>query len=214
MKKSALSLGLFFVLVLSLTLIACNPQEVEPSEITSPLADEASVAPAEETGYEGLGLTEDEIKLLEERGVANVASVEVASKIAGFTVAVPAYLPDDFKPGKYMISISGAGLPSEMAPKFNNTQVQRTYSHEDGQTMFLIIQATQSFVIGGSEPVDLCGQPAERKFTPAAPSDSPAYDKLTFSWEQDGLYYAITGFLSENLDEEELKKIACSISAE
>jgi len=40
------------------------------------------VASPEQAGYEGLGLTEDEIKMLEERGIINVDSAEVAFKIA------------------------------------------------------------------------------------------------------------------------------------
>jgi hypothetical protein len=113
-----------------------------------------------------------------------------------------------------MINISGAGMPSGMSVKFNNTKVERTYSHNDGKTLILIIQSTQKFSVGGSEPADLCGQTAERKFTARDPANSQTQDKLTYGWEKDGFYFAVTGILTGNLDEAELIKVACSITVE
>lgn len=214
MKKNILVLILICLAVSSL-LFACTPEETEPTAAVPSISNDELILPPGNSDLLDLGLTEEEIKLLEERGVANVDSVEVASKIAGFTVAVPAYVPDGFIPGKFMIQISGAGLPAEMAPKFNNTKVQQVYTwQEDKNIMILLVQSPQPFSVGGSEPSDLCGQPAERKYTPADPAKSQPYDKLTLGWEKDGFYYALTGTLGATLDEEEMGKIACSISVE
>jgi hypothetical protein len=198
-------------LVLCLVLTACGPAEPEPSETTPDSSLETSIMPSEETSYAGLGLTEEEIRMLEERGVANVDSAEVASKIAGFEVTVPAYVPDGFTQGKYMITISGAGLPEEMSPKFNNTKVTQTFTYqEDRNIMVVLIQSPQPFGIGG-EPAEICGQPGERKFSEADPANNQPYEKLTLGWGKDGAYYSLAGILGETLDEVELEKIACSI---
>jgi hypothetical protein len=200
-------------LVLCLVLTACGPAEPEPSETTPDSSLETSIMPSEETSYAGLGLTEEEIRMLEERGVANVDSAEVASKIAGFEVTVPAYVPDGFIPGKYMITISGAGLPEEMSPKFNNTEVMQVFTYrEDRNIMIVLIQSPQQFRIGGSESAEICGQPGERKFTEADPANNQPYGKLTLGWEKDGTYYSLTGILCEALDEAKMEKMACSIT--
>jgi hypothetical protein len=214
MRGKTLSLALV-CLLLSLVLVACGSPESEPPETTPPANADTSVAPSGETDYGGLGLTEDEIRMLEERGIANVDSAEVASKIAGFEVAVPAYVPDGFQPGKFSISISGAGLPESMRPKFNNTKVQRVYTRqEDRDIMILLIQSPQQFGIGGGEPAEICGQTGERSFSPADPANGQPYDKLTLGWEKNGVYYALTGTLTGTLDEAEMEKIACSIGVE
>jgi len=212
--KSNYSYLTIFLLVLCAILSACARQDTESSGEIPSISTGDLVLPPGDSDLSNLGLTDEEIKMLEDRGVANVESVEVASKIAGFTVAVPSYVPNGFTPGKFMINISGAGMPSGMSMKFNNTKVERVYIHGDKQFVIVLTQSTQKFGIGGSEPVVLNGQPAERKFTPADPADSQTHDKLTFGWEMDGFYFAITGILSENLDEASLEKMAGSTGTE
>lgn len=203
------------VLTLSLVLFACGPQDVEPSATSPTPGNEASATPTEETSYAGLGLTEDEIKMLEERGIANVDSIEVASKIAGFQVATPAYVPDGFRPGKYSIMISGAGMPPGMSPKFNNTKIMQTFVWQEDENISIVLtQSPQQFGIGGGEPADICGRPGERKFSPADPEKGQPYDKLTLGWEKEGRYYALTGWLSGPLDEAEMEKVSCSMGIE
>jgi hypothetical protein len=214
MRAKVLGMVCLF-LILSLALVACGSPESEPPEATQPSDNGISVTPSGETDYGGLGLTEDEIRMLEERGVANVDSAEVASKIAGFEVAVPAYVPDGFQPGKYMIEISGAGMPESMRPKFNNTKVHRVYTwQEDKDIMILLIQSTHPFGVGGGEPAEICGQMGERAFSPADPANGQPYDGLTLGWEKDGVYYALTATLTGTLDEAEMEKMACSVGTE
>lgn len=214
MKSKYLCLAITF-LALSLALTSCAPEEPEVSATTSVSSPETSPTSPEETSYAGLGLTEEEIRMLEERGVANVDSVEVASKIAGFEVVVPAYVPEGFSPGKFSISISGAGLPESMKPKFNNTKVQQTYTYqEDKKVGILLIQSPHKFGIGHGEPAEICGQTGEKAFTKADPDNGQPYDTVTLGWEKDGITYALTGMLGGTLDEAEMEKIACSIGVE
>ncbi len=211
MNRKTLNL-IVILLALSLVLFACGPEETEPALTTQSAVNQTTPASTKETGYEGLGLTEDEIKLLEERGVANVDSGEVASKIAGFEVAEPSYIPLGFQPGKFMINISGAGLPAGMASKFNNTKVQRVYTKPEDKDVFItLIQSPQKLSVGGGEPVEICGTQGERAFSKADPANRQPYDKLTIAWEKDSIYYALTGTLAGTLGEAEMEKIACSI---
>jgi hypothetical protein len=214
MKGNKLSI-ILICLSLSFVLTACSPDEPELLTTKPDSNLETSAKPSGETDYGGLGLTEDEIRMLEESGVANVDSAEVASKIAGFEVVVPAYVPEGFQPGKFSISISGAGLPESMRPKFNNTKVQQTYTYqEDKEVGILLIRSPHEFGIGGGEPAEVCGQTGERAFTKADPANGQPHDTVTLCWEKNGIYYALTGVLGGTLDEAEMEKIACSIGVE
>jgi hypothetical protein len=206
-------LSLLVVTLVSLTLVSagCQLQYQEPEEVSLPPSVETS-ASSEEAKYSGLGLTEEEIQILKKRGIANVASVEVASRIAGFKVAVPSYIPEGFRAGKFMVQLSGGGMPEELKPKFNNIQVNQYYTWSgEKYPMFLLIQGPHKFGISGSEPTEICGRPGERTITKADPRDETAYDTLSLGWESGGIYYAIIAVLGENLDEATLEKIACSV---
>jgi hypothetical protein len=221
MKANAILLALVS-LVLSALLLACGPKETATKEaVTSPAESSPPATPEEtdETGYEGLGLTEDEIKLLEERGVANVDSVEVASKIAGFKVATPSYVPEGFVQGKYIVSVSGAAdMPPGMKPKFNNTNVQIIYGFKDDRKVaILVLQAMHKSGIGDAgvrESVDICGSPGESVFVEANLDNGQPYDRLILSWEKDGIYYTLSGILEQTLDKASLEKMACSLNTE
>jgi hypothetical protein len=211
-------LSALMVLLAALTLImlGCGPQT---AKVTEPLSTQAEKPVVTEPGQvltaDELGLTEEEMRMLEEKGIANVASAEVASRIAGFKVAVPAYIPEGFREGKFMVYLSGGGMPEELKQKFNNTQVHQSYTWSgEKYPMFLLIQGPHKFGIGGGEPAEICGRPGERTFTKADPEDEIPYDKLTLGWESDGRSYAITAIMGENLEEATLEKIACSVGTD
>ena len=206
------------VLLAALTLITlgCGSQT---TKITEPLSTQTEKPFVTESGQvltaDDLGLTEAEMRMLEEKGIANVASVEVASRIAGFKVAMPAYIPEGFRAGKFMVQLSGGGMPEELKPKFNNTQVNQYYTWSgEKYPMFLVTQSPHKFGISGSEPAEICGRPGERTFTKAEPGDETPYDQLALGWESDGICYAIIALLGENLDEATLEKIACSVDTD
>jgi hypothetical protein len=208
---------------LAVLLLACGPKETETKEAVSTPAEttpaSTPVTTSEDSGYAGLGLTEDEIKMLEERGVANVDSAEVASKIAGFEVTTPTYVPEGFTQGQYSVSVSGAaGMPPGMKPKFNNTNVQIIYTYKnDRKVVILLLQAVHKSGIGDAgvrEPVDICGSAGESVFVEANSDNGQPYDHLILSWEKDGIYYTLSGTLGQTLDKPSILKMACSIGAE
>ena len=193
-------------------LVSCGQQAT--AEMTA--SPQITTTTSPEAGrYEGLGLTEDQIRGLEERGTANIESRETASAIAGFNVAVPEFVPQGFLPGKFSISISGAGLPADMAPKFNNTQVQQSYTwQEDRSVLFTLIQGTHPFGIGGGETADINGLKVEKTLNYEGPEDGQQYERLSYGWEENGLYFALTGILANGLDETAMERILLSVSAE
>jgi len=157
-------------------------------------------------------LTEQEKGEMAQRGLVNVDTVADASRIAGFPVATPAYIPEGFSGGSFSVSQLGAGLPEEMKPKFAQVNVQRIWSLEGNhKVMFFLIQTQHKSGIGGGEPTEICGHPGERKFSEAE-ADRPA--KLSLGWEDNGNYFSLFGMLAGPLDEETLEKIACSVKVE
>ncbi len=151
-----------------------------------------------------------------EQGIWNVDTLEEASQIAGFTVAIPEYLPEGFYRGSnIMVSQLGGGLPEGMKPKFTAFIVEMFYYYqEDDSVMFTLTQTQHKSEIGGSEPTEICGRPAERAYQEANPQRKYPSPMLTLGWENDGSYYQITGTLAGPLDEETLEKIACSVGSD
>jgi hypothetical protein len=208
-------LKLFFIIVvlLSLVLTACTSARVALSATTtSSTGDTVATTTPEITDYSKLGLTDEEIDLWENRGIANVDSPEVASALAGFPVSVPGYIPDEYSGGKYSVTRSGAGLPEEMRPKFNNTTVQRIFTVPDNRDLWiLLIQARSESTITGSHSVDICSHPAQKALTAAEPENGQPYDKLTLLWVNESVYFTLTVTLAADVDEAALLKIACSV---
>ena len=152
-------------------------------------------------------LTEAEKQMLEERGVLNTHSVEIASRVAGFTVFTPAYIPEGFNGGPFMVSKTVAGSPA----KFDTTNIQQAYTwSEDLTIMFLQVQAPHKFGIGG-EPIEVCGFPGESKLLPAD-GDRPA--SLTLAWSDGERFYSLYGTLAGPVTGEVLHRIACSVGAD
>jgi hypothetical protein len=209
-------LSALIVLLAALTLITLGCVN-QTAKVTEPLSTQAEKLFVTESGQvlsaDDLGLTQAEMCMLEEKGIADVASAEVASLIAGFKVAMPAHIPEGFCAGKFMVQLSGGGMPEELKPKFDNTQVNQYYTWPgEKYPMFLVTQSPHKFGISGSEPTEICGRPGERTFTKAEPGDETPYDHLALGWESEGRYYAIIAVLGENLEEATLEKIACSVS--
>jgi hypothetical protein len=187
----------------SLWLTACTAKSSETAPATS----------TTQTDYPGLGLTDTEIQTLEQMGIANVDSAEIASRIAGFKVVVPAYIPEGYIGGKFMVTLSGAGLPDNLKPKFNNTMVERIYNYQNNPTTIIdLIQKVHQFSQLNSEPTEICGHPAGRYFAPADPKSAIKGDVVTYNWEINGNYFLLSGCLGATLDEATLVKMACSIN--
>ena len=163
-------------------------------------------------GEEGPRLTPEEEEQMAQRGVVNVDTVADASRIAGFPVVEPAYIPEGFSGGSFSVYQHGANLPEDTSPKFIWINVERIWSWEGNhEVMFVLMQSQHKSSIGGGEPAEICGHPGERWFD-AAHDDMP--DRLAFGWEDNGCYFSLVAMLAGPLDEETLMRIACSVEVE
>ncbi|MFC1928328.1 hypothetical protein ACFLXK_01830 [Chloroflexota bacterium] len=185
-------IGLTLVIIL-LPLVSCAPSVTEP-----------------EVEQEDTQMTEIE-KALAERGALNADTVEEASKIAGYPVTAPAFLPEGFhRSGKIMVSQLGVPGFSDAAEFPKHVEQIWTWE-EDREVWFMLTQSPKQFGVGGAEPSEVCGRTGERKLSEAGP-DTPA--RLTLGWSDGSLFYSLSGTLAEPLTEEVLLKIVCSVGVE
>jgi len=171
-----------------------------------------AACPGPNTEPEGPTLTPEEEEQMAQRGVVNVDTVADASRIAGFTVAEPDYIPEGFSGGSFGVYQHGANLPEDISPKFVRIEVQSFYVLQgEERIMFILAQSQHKSTISGGEPAEICGHPGERWFD-AAHDDMPP--RLAFGWEDNGYYFALMSILDGPLDEETLMQIACSVKVE
>jgi len=209
------------LITLLLTLPACsstNQEETKPTNVTSPPSVTSETPATGEVDYSALGWTEDEIRMWEERGAASADSPEIASKIAGFPVVTPAFTPEGLQPvSKFMIHNHGAGLRNAgMEPKFEWIDVTLLYSTEGKERApsITFIQSKHKFNVGLGEQVEICGHPAERQAIPADSENGIPEPGLAFGWESNGIWYYLTGTLTDTIDEAKLEKMLCSINTD
>jgi hypothetical protein len=160
---------------------------------------------------------DEQLDTLREQGrvIERYDSAKEASKVAGFKVIEPSYIPDGFGKPKYQVFESGAGLPEDLKPGFDNTLVFSSYTYQpDRRIVIQLEQTVHKFSLGGSEPTELCGHPAERVFFSADPQKNMPYDRLAFGWEDGEYYFSLVAALGGTLTEDELRKMACSINPE
>jgi hypothetical protein len=214
MKREISYLLSVCLIILLLTLTACNSTkqgETEPVGVTP----EAPVP--NEVDYSALGWTEDEIMLWEERGAASVDSAEAASMLAGFKVVTPGFIPESLHPvSKYMVNDHQAGLRSAgMEPKFEWIDVTLLYAPE-GESMpaLTFIQSIHKFNEGLGEPVEICGRTVELERTPPEPDAPETKGRVAYGWESNGIWYYLTGTLTDTIDESTLEKVLCSITTD
>lgn len=219
MKRKIIYLFCGCLLILSLALTACNsskPGETEPAATTpAPGVTPETPAPGN-VDYSALGWTEDEIKMWEEMGTANVESAEAASMLAGFKVVTPGFIPEGLQPvSKYMV-YNNAGLRSAgIEPKFEWIDVTLVYGKAAEKSVQLtFIQSNHEFNSGIGEQIEICGRTVEKTTFPTDPENLEPNASLAFGWEDNGIWYYLTGTLGGPLDEETIEKIACSINAD
>ena len=163
-------------------------------------------------GEEEPSLTPEEEEQMAQQGVVNVDTVADASRIAGFPVVEPAYIPEGFSGGSFSVLHHGANPPEDMKTKFIWINVERIWAWEgEERIIFVLTQSQHKSNIIGSEPAEICGRQGQRWFD-AAHDDMPA--RLAFGWEDDGNYFSLFGMLAGPLDEETLMQIACSVEVE
>ena len=188
--------------ILSLMTTACTSPAPEEPEPTS---DEGEKQQPEQMEKE-----------MAEEGIWNVNTLEEASRIAGFPVATPAYIPEGFHRGSnIMVTQLGGGLPEEIRPKFTSMTVEQFYYYQgDDSVMFILRQTQHKVGLGGGEPAEVCGRQGERLYQEADPQRKYPSPILTLAWENNGNYYQTHGTLAGPLDEDTLEKIVCSVGTD
>lgn len=155
------------------------------------------------------GMTEAEAAQMAELGFINVDNAADATRIAGFTVAVPNYIPEGFSGSMFTVSQLGATLPGGTGAEVKRINVSQFYAwQEDWTVNFSLSQINLGLGLGENEPAEFCGRSGQRHYREAE-GDTPAL--VTLSWEVDGMSYYIIGTLAGPLDEATLEQIVCSV---
>ena len=180
-------LPLISVLALSL-LTACTPSEAEIE----------------------YGMTEAEEAQMAEVGYVNADNAAEASRIAGFPVAVPAYIPEGFVSDVFSVSQLGATLPEGIGPEDKPVNVAQTFQGPEGtKSIFSLVQSDLGLSLGDSEPAEFCGYSGLRYYREADGEQPPM---VVLGWEVDGIGYTLAGNLYGPVDEATLVEIACSVA--
>jgi hypothetical protein len=210
------------ILSIAMSLAACQSQTPElttPTAVKTTTSLIQSPSPALETTAQPSPTTaqvqltgEEKLKIWEEKGSYNAETLEEASRIAGFTVVVPSYLPEGFERNRYILVLRlGGGLPDDMKPKFSAVNVQQIWkNNSDSNVGIMLTQSQHKFGIGGDqEQVEIEGLLVTRSVT----KTEPQRPNVTYAWEKDGFYFSLFGYLEGTLNEAVMEKILGSISS-
>ena len=196
-----LIIGLILVILL-LVPISCA------LETTGSRVEEEGITQTEEE--EKPTLTEEQQELWVERGVVPVSTIEEASRLVGYQVAIPTFIPEGFLPGDF--ELNQLGFPPQLGGEWGDGKrvVQRQWTWSgDRKIHFLVMQfqGTEESVQG--EPSDVCGHSGKRELFEA--EKGREYPLLVLHWWDSERVYSVSGLLGDPLTEEILHKIACSV---
>lgn len=153
---------------------------------------------------EGVTLTEEQKEQLAEKGFITVATVEEASRLAGYSVATPEFLPEGFRlHGQILVAQLGLG---EWGTR--KRHVDLMWSWPEGAQL-LLTQAPGIDVLAGREPTDICGRPGAKELFEAGKGRE--HPLLVLHWQDGDMGYSLGGSIAGLLTEEILMKIACSV---
>ncbi|MEE8370246.1 MAG: hypothetical protein V3S00_05705 [Dehalococcoidia bacterium] len=135
--------------------------------------------------------------------------MEEAAEIAGYSIAVPGFLPADFvQTDTIMVNQKSFG---EAAWK-HVTQIWNWQG--DPSVRFSLEQSPKPFTLGGeTEPIDINGVPGTRAALEAQPPGRP-HPMLILSWTHGDFTYLLNAILGEPLTEEMVLRIAASVEAQ
>ncbi len=224
MKTLRISAVSIVLLVIIGSLTACSSSVSNTTNLpaaTSPAAQNQSQGPASVTPATSPTIipppppgwvfaNPEDQKRWEENKTFAAKSLEEASRFVGYQIAVPSFLPEGFQSNGFVaISQLGGGLPEGMRPKFIAVNVDQMWSWAGNkQVMILFTQSQHSFGVGGEQSViELGGIPVTRSVT----QSEPPRPNVGFSWERDGRYYVLVGYLGGPLDESVLIKVFNSL---
>lgn len=193
---------------LAVLLAACGQVPVTAS------APPSSTAPAASANidYAALGMSATDIQLWQEQGVANVATPDAASVLAGFTVKTPSYLPVGMgAPFPYTVLNNAPMLKRTGSSADPLVSVRQVWGNGTQGTWIMLLESARPFDhdTGTPTPTRLCGLTVQ---TGTNPGDSGTWPGARFfHWEQDGVTFDLTGLLTRPISEADLEKVACSL---
>lgn len=198
---------ILFLLVFS----ACSSNAALTTEPTS-VSSSSTPTQLSKKDYLELGLTESEIQLWEERGIASMATAEIASALAGFKVITPGFIPSSLHLGsKYIVTDHNTALTNAgMEPKFQWIDVMLIYFREgEDKPAIMFIQSSHDFSAGMGELTDLCGRTVEKRYTKT--DTETELGGIAYHWENNGIYYDLSGTFSDAVNETIMEQVLCSI---
>ena len=134
----------------------------------------------------------------------NVSSFEEAECYAGYPIAVPTHLPDDFVRSETIV-VNKMGTSD-----WEDVFVEHGWIVSgDPPYGFRLSQHTRKFSLGNGEPAVIDGVPGERQLDPARSPDFP--EGLTLLWKRGDYWFTVFGFLHGPVTEEFLLKVAASL---
>jgi hypothetical protein len=147
--------------------------------------------------HAAVAITQEQQELWLERRVLPVHTIEEASRLVGYQVVIPAYIPDGFSAGDFQLS--QLGLPPQTGDEWGDgiRIVQQDWFISDNSK------------IRQGEPSEICGHSGKREFWDAG--EGREYPLLVLHWWDDEMVYTVSGDIEYPLTEEILNSIACSI---
>jgi len=110
-------------------------------------------------------LTEEQQELWVERGVLPVSTIEEASRLVGYQVAAPTFIPEGLVPGDF--ELNQLGFPPQLGGEWGDGKrvVQREWVwSSDREIHFLVIQFPGTLENVQGEPSEVCGRSGKREF--------------------------------------------------
>ena len=150
-------------------------------------------------------LIEEQKEQLAEKGFIIVYTVEEASRLAGYSVALPEFLPEGFRLHEQIL-VAQLGLGEWGTRK---RHVELMWSWAEGAHL-LLTQVPGTDVLAGREPNEICGRPGAREFFEAG--SGREHPLLVLHWQDGDMGYSLGGSMAGPLTEEILYKIACSVT--
>ena len=201
------------LVILLLMPVSCAPAATFPQV-------EGGITPAEEREKPTLTeereeptLTEEQQELWVERGILLVSTIEEASRLVGYQVAVPTFIPEGFLPGG--LQLNQLGPPPQAGGEWGDgsrvaQQVWNWSSEREIRFFVMQFQGTLENVQG--VPSEVCGDSGRREFF--VNREGSEYPLLWLHrWDGERVY-SVGGILGGPLTEEILYKIACSVGVE
>jgi len=160
-------------------------------------------ATADAQGAADPQMAQDAEMLLAEKGFVRVPTIEEASRMVGYRVARPAFIPEGFS------DLSKIWV-TENKPS-RSRSVMQTWVSKDGSSHVMLVNDPVCRGIGG-EPAEVAGIAGERAFFGTETGRTSPL--LVLFWRDGDISYNLVGIMAGPLDESALNRMALSVTAE